>query len=335
MRILRYLAVTSLTAGFLAIVACQEPTQVTIDVRLATAKCSEIHGTAINVGVFPSDTEEKVKSKFPNAQTTDCDDATGRIGTLVVTPSDEARASIIVITSYGNRRDPTECQPPMYTDCIVARRQFTFVAHRRLSLPITIDPTCVNVPCDAFSTCRKGFCFSSEAPACEGGGDCLEPGETADGGTDPANAVDGSSPDVVTDGPGAPGDGGDSGPTVIDSGDGATSDGDSGPVAGGISCDANGRIVCAPLGSGCAIDGTKACCSSTAPPTTMCVTTNAGSCPASHPDARWCCSDLDCGAGEKCTPGAATMPRQCCTSPAPDAGAGFAPIFGLVPICPP
>src|SRR5689334_6974203 len=118
MRAVRFFVAISLTAGLVTVVACQEPTQVTIDVRLATATCTEIHGTAINVGIRPTDTEEKVKSKFPNAQTTDCDAATSRIGTLVVTPSDEERASVIVVTSYGKQNDPTECQPPLYKDCI-------------------------------------------------------------------------------------------------------------------------------------------------------------------------------------------------------------------------
>ena len=190
MRAVRFLAAISLTTGLVTVVACQEPTQVTVEVRLDTAKCSEIHGTAINVGVFPEDTQRKVLSKYPNAETTDCDDASQRIGTLVVTPSEEERGSIIVVTSYGQQRNPTECQPPEFKDCIVARRQFTFTKHRRLFLPITIDPTCVNVPCDAFSTCRKGACFPSEAEPCEAGEKCLEPGETATGGTDRDAAID-------------------------------------------------------------------------------------------------------------------------------------------------
>ena len=195
MRAGRFFVSISLTAGLVTVIACQEPKQVTVDVRLATATCVEIHGTAINVGVRPLDTEEKVRSKFPNAQTTDCDGATSRIGTLVVTPSEEDRASVIVVTSYGKQNDPTECQPPLYTDCIVARRQFTFTKHRRLSLPITIDPTCVNVPCDAFSTCRKGSCFPSDAEPCDAGEKCLEPGETDNGGTDKDAAID---PDTGT-----------------------------------------------------------------------------------------------------------------------------------------
>src|SRR5688500_6737276 len=103
MRAGRFLVAISLTAGVVAVVPGQLPTQMTVDDRLETAKCPEIRGTAINVGVFPEDTQEKVKSKFPNAQTTDCDEVNQRIGTLVVTPSDEERGSIIVVTSYGSR----------------------------------------------------------------------------------------------------------------------------------------------------------------------------------------------------------------------------------------
>ena len=35
-------------------------------------------------------------------------------------------------------------------------------------LPITISPDCLNVPCDAFSTCRHGQCFTNEV-SCQGG----------------------------------------------------------------------------------------------------------------------------------------------------------------------
>lgn len=242
MRAVRVLAAISLASGLVTIVACQEPTQVTLEVRIATATCAEINGTAINIGIRPADTEEKVRSKFPNAQTTDCDGATSRIGTLVVTPSEDDRASVIVVTSYGKRGDPTECQPPDYRDCIVARRQFTFTKHRRLSLPITIDPTCVNVPCDAFSTCRKGSCFSSEAETCEGAGDCLEPGETANGGTDRDAAVD---PDT-----------GASKPKPVAACDGATLRCGDAPCEAGLKCcETASGAICQPA---C---GVQLCCS--------------------------------------------------------------------------
>jgi hypothetical protein len=192
MRGARPLLALSACAGIALILSpgCQDPTQVTVDIRLATARCDEIHGTAITVGVDPADTEERIRSRFPTGQTTDCDPATSRIGTLVVTPSDEDRASVVVVAAYGVEHDPTACQPPSYANCVVARRRFSFAKHRRLTLPITIDPTCVNVPCDAFSTCRRGACFSSEIDPCEGDA-CSdgEPGSLPDGGTDLDAAV--------------------------------------------------------------------------------------------------------------------------------------------------
>lgn len=204
MRLAGKLAVVLLAGAAASIFACQEPTQVTIDVRLATAKCGEVHGTALNVGVHPLDTEEKVKSRFPTAQTTDCDPSLTppRIGTLVITPNDEERAAIVVVASYGSRNDPTDCQPPDYKDCVVARRQFSFSKHHRLYMPITVDPTCINVPCDAFSTCRKGFCFAAESSPCENDGpDCVEPGETVNGGTNIDASVTPDAPGTTTDGP--------------------------------------------------------------------------------------------------------------------------------------
>lgn len=241
------LAAATFAAAAIALVpGCQEPTQVTVDVRLVTAQCSEIHGTAITVGVEPADTEERIRSRFPTAQTSDCDPATRRIGTLVVTPSDAERASIVVVAAYGARRDPTECQPPDYAGCIVARRRFSFSKHRRLTMPVTIDPECANVPCDAFSTCRKGRCFDAEIAPCDGA-DCAqnEPGATPDGGTDLDAAV-------ISDG----------GPIV----DNASCEGallrcgDVACPAPGRCCILQGSAVCDPSGNPC--PGAQACCTS-------------------------------------------------------------------------
>ena len=54
-------------------------------------------------------------------------------------------------------------------------------------MPITIDPDCKNVPCDAFSTCRTGACFPADT-SCTGSR-CTQPGEAPDGGTDEAGAI--------------------------------------------------------------------------------------------------------------------------------------------------
>lgn len=246
MRAARTLAAFTAAAAFATTLApgCQDPTQVTLDLRLASAECGEIHGTAITVGVQPLDTEERIRSRFPTGQTSDCDPSTRRIGTLVITPSDEERAAIVVVAAYGARRDPTECQPPDYAGCIVARRRFSFSKHRRLTMPITIDPECANVPCDAFSTCRKGRCFDAEIPPCDGA-DCEgnEPGGLRDGGTDLDAAV-------VSDG----------GPIVNNAScEGALLRcGDVACPAPAVCCIIQGSAVCDPSGKAC--PGAQACC---------------------------------------------------------------------------
>lgn len=185
--------VSSLAVTVLAASApgCRDATQVTLDITLSRAQCAEIHGTAITIGVDPLDTEDRVKNHFVTATTADCDPATGRIGTLVVTPGDDDRASVVVAVSYGkDLKDPSNCTPPNYDGCIVARRKFAFAEHTSLRMPISLDPDCANTPCDAFSTCRTGVCYSSDVPtsSCEGGS-CAEPGELPDGGASEAGVV--------------------------------------------------------------------------------------------------------------------------------------------------
>ena len=121
------------------------------------ARCQEIgSGTAITVGVEPTDTETRIATGFVTARTTQCDDDTGRIGTLVVTPGESgSRASVVVVAGYKGK-DSATCMPPLYEGCIVARRRFAFSEHTRLRMPIVIDPDCAGVPCDAFSTCSNG-----------------------------------------------------------------------------------------------------------------------------------------------------------------------------------
>ncbi|MBX3205424.1 MAG: hypothetical protein KF764_10165 [Labilithrix sp.] len=280
---------------------CQEPTQVTLELSLdKKARCAEIAaGTAISVGVEPLDTEARVASGFVTARTTTCDEATGSIGTLVVTPTDPGRASVIVVVGYGGK-DPTSCKPPRYEGCIVARRRFAFVEHARLRMPIAIDPDCADVPCDAFSTCSKGICFDSET-ACSGG-DCGRPGELPDGGFDEGGAVIPDAGPLPDDDSGTL-DGGDGGPLT----DGAVDGGDGGPKDGGIDggdgglqpvnaayCPTGsmGPLYCPKTPGGMAepCEGGKVCCSSVGGP--LCIgMANCGS------EMQYCCGQSHCGSG--------------------------------------
>jgi hypothetical protein len=259
MRALGWFLVSGVVMSVVAVApGCRDATQVTLDVRAVNASCGELRGTSVTVGVEPGDTEQRVGLGYVNASTSACS-ADGEIGTLVVTPSDPKRAAVVVVVAYGSTSDPTKCTPPAYKGCIVARRSFAFVDHEGLRLPITISPDCLDVPCDAFSTCRNGQCFSSEV-SCSGGV-CGEPGALEDGGTAPDSGIAPPPPP-----PGAP---------IEPVCDGAT-----------LHChpsgDPNGDMACSGTSLACCDRGGLAVCGASA------------TC-ASNP--RYCCADSDCPSG--------------------------------------
>ena len=301
---LRILLVASLLVAFGLVLGsgCRDATQVTLDISLAKhALCTETNGTAITVGVDPASTEDRVAHEYVTATTSSCDPATREIGTLVLTPSGSGRASVIVVVAY-DKVAPASCKPPLFKGCIVARRQFSFTDHRHLQMPISIDPDCRDVPCDAFSTCRSGKCFSSET-ACNGD-TCTEPGDPGDGGTavdgqvipDTGMPVDGSPDDGSLDGPGT------DGPPGLD---GSLNDGGGGtdgtvPEAGGVFppgvwCNMSGELVC-PDPFTC-IDATS-CCGPTNGSTAMC-RGGTGTCVAGT-EQQYCCPNTVCPGLTKC-----------------------------------
>ncbi|HSO41193.1 MAG TPA: hypothetical protein VLT33_52060 [Labilithrix sp.] len=271
---------------------CRDATQMTLELSLTPrAQCTEVHGTAITVGADPTATEARVRDEYVTATTTACDPSSRAIGTLVLTPGDSDSASVVVVVAY-DQVAPASCKPPAYKGCIVARRRFTFAKHTHLTMPITIDPDCKDVPCDAFSTCRTGVCFDSDV-ACSGDA-CTEPGATPDGGTSEAGVViPDAGQDGATTGDGGPGDGGPGDGSILDgAGDGST-DGAAGDGSVGGAADCvlpSDSLVC----GGLACAGTAVSCCGTAPANATCT---ASACPGNN---RYCCKPADCPAGKNC-----------------------------------
>ncbi len=174
----RRTAVTALGGLFVATLvaaqACLAPTQLTLVVD-TDVPCPELKGVAITVSDRPEGAETK---GFVTAETSDCQ-AGGRVGTLVVTPSDSGRAAIVVVA--GVTRPARECSSANgYEGCIVARRLVSFVDHTALVVPVRLEVDCLDVPCNAISTCSKGRCVSSET-ICDDT-DCSKVGVAQDGG---------------------------------------------------------------------------------------------------------------------------------------------------------
>lgn len=239
--------------------ACRAPTQAEITIR-TTVPCGELGEVAIVVSGSPEESERRTSTGFYAAQTGECDPAQV-VGSLVVTPGGD-RASVMIIGAPEGKQLST-CMPPLYRGCIVARRAFSFIDATTLKIPVSLDIECRDVPCDAFTTCKKGFCYSSELECSDS--DCRLKGELPDGGVDKEAAVlvDGSPDpmrDAATDGSGTDGSvesGTDSG---IDSGiDSGVDSGDGGvinppPPPGTVTC-SGGTMSCGgtncPAPNGC------------------------------------------------------------------------------------
>lgn len=175
----RRTAVLGLGVVFLSTIfaaeACLAPTQVTVVVE-TDVPCGELKGVTLTVSDRPEGAETK---GFVTAETGECQ-AGGRVGTLVLTPSDSGRAAVVVVA--GVTRPARACNAANgYEGCIVARRLVSFIDHTALVVPIRLEVDCLNVPCNAISTCSKGKCVSSET-SCDGA-DCSKFGVASDGGT--------------------------------------------------------------------------------------------------------------------------------------------------------
>ena len=321
-RVFASVAVVATFAASLAAVApgCKDATQATLEIRMAkTDLCPKLGGTAIAVGSDRNEVETRV-STYVTAETRDCDVASGSIGSLVVTPGDVGRSAIIVAVAFdtSRARTATDCKPPAYAGCVVARRYFAFSDHTNLRIPITIDPECLDVPCNATSTCRKGNCYDSETS------DGLEPGDDGAGGASEAGIVDGAVDGFVPDGSKPDGssdgavEGGDSGRSDADA-----EEGEGGPpplaqcIANILNCNRDGSL------GECSGSIAQACCDLDVP--------NRCSTPAAcGAKTKYCCVPADCTtAGETCMGANGTTPGRCLPSGVapPTCGGGAGPLL--------
>lgn len=197
--------------AFIAVaVSCQDPTQVTV--RITTGeRCGNISAVQTVVGPNPGETQARFDRAFSSAASDQavCDDARGLVGTLVVTPGGSSGSILVAVGVRGGDGSPapeaTRCRDPEVAKrCIIARRTFSFIENKPLTLPIHLDPLCIGKTCDPASTCFKGSCVSATT-ICSGS-DCglveENPGTgTGEGGANDATSSDGAY-DADLDGPG-------------------------------------------------------------------------------------------------------------------------------------
>jgi hypothetical protein len=170
--------------------ACRSPTQVTLVIESPVVACASLEGVTVTVAGEPAIAEERATGAVFTAVPTECasDD---QVGTLVVTPGPTGRAAVVVVA--GIRRRASECTAAnAYEGCVVARRTFSFIDHVPLTVPMPIDPACVDVPCDAESTCVGSACVPSEL-LCDDTG-CSAPGAPGAGASSPDAGADSAEP---------------------------------------------------------------------------------------------------------------------------------------------
>jgi hypothetical protein len=139
--------------------SCREPTEITLQVRtnLPCASDEKWKGAAVYLGEPGADVERA----SPTLVATACD-SDGRIGSLVVVPSDSKSELLGVRVVAGITRKPEDCADADYQGCVVARRALRFTPHTPLELEIELTADCVSVGCDPTHTCFSGACVDTQ-----------------------------------------------------------------------------------------------------------------------------------------------------------------------------
>ena len=136
--------------------ACRSPTEMTFLIT-TNEPCSSVKGTDISVGVLGA----ALDAKPPTSTSTFCDDSTHSLGSLVVVPSGDSDAELGVRIVTGTTDDTDTCiQNDFKGGCIVARRAIHFIPHSPITVPVEMDLSCVDQPCDPHSTCYQGACVA-------------------------------------------------------------------------------------------------------------------------------------------------------------------------------
>ncbi len=194
-------------AGFIATMAtaslgCREPTRITV-LLTTDVPCDQTRGSTMTIGA-PGQIEDKAIAATSSA----CTPTGGRIGSIVVVPSNADNDEVGIKAVLGVGKNASDCKPPYGRGCIVARRALHFLPQTPLVVPIHLEAACDGVSCDPNTTCVHGQCLPDtihDSAACESATGCDEGVLFPDAGAPDSTVADGP----VTDGPNdAPRDGG-------------------------------------------------------------------------------------------------------------------------------
>ncbi|MBL9025503.1 MAG: hypothetical protein JNL21_25125 [Myxococcales bacterium] len=185
-----------------ALAACLDPTQVTLEITTdAPCPVDSAIGSLVATGVVAGPlAKTAAPSATPDAVSDSCD--AGEVGTIVLHPDGDATSASALVVGLlavdGGTRTVEDCvrfandtsdQAPA-PECIVARRQVEFIAHKPLTLPVRLYAACAGVRCAPGKTCVPGApldetsqpCVSAAVECDEASGECEEPTPQGGGG---------------------------------------------------------------------------------------------------------------------------------------------------------
>jgi hypothetical protein len=161
--------------------SCREPTQVTVEIS-TDIDCSDHPKTGISLG-----RRNEIETRPLSTETEQCNSKTGRIGSIVLIPDEDNGEEFGLRVVAGMTMSAEDCVANGYVGgCVVSRRVLSFVPHDHLYLPIRLEASCIDVPCNATQTCRSGSCVSATIPdsqACKNHAGCDVTTSTSSGGT--------------------------------------------------------------------------------------------------------------------------------------------------------
>jgi hypothetical protein len=96
------------------------------------------------------------------------------LGSLVVVPGNSSNVVVRIVTGLDGS-SPDDCVANAYSGgCIVSRRALSFVSNQKLTVPVTMEQSCRDVPCGSGTTCVHGQCVPI-ATTCTSGSCTLPP----------------------------------------------------------------------------------------------------------------------------------------------------------------
>jgi hypothetical protein len=161
-------------AGFASLSHCATPTAIVVDVY-SDLDCTN----GAQVVLIGAQSMDALASSAPTATATRCDaqtDGTYYRGQVVLVPSTSDETVAFAIATRTNGADPSSCLTSG-GDCIVAKREISFISQNELRARIDLKSACLGVSCPSDETCDQGQCVPAGV-ACNDGS-CGFPSEVA------------------------------------------------------------------------------------------------------------------------------------------------------------